>query len=242
MTRPDGTTLATGDVLDHPVWLQIAPSAELVVEHVVTSREVTFAGPARVLPCDRGEERFLLTEGHVSTTTSAGARPGAEVLLGTPLGAVWYGDARLDVSVTARRLAVHAESGDAWLAAPQSPAEPARIAAGSTAERLGPALEVKALVTRCADSAKVAAQRATEVLAPTDPSLSLGTRAANHVRARRVARAACVIASAATGTLETGRIRDDLAAAVAGSESLWRAVPKTTVPPKKASPVDSFAG
>ena len=89
------------------------------MKNTETTRELVFDGPASLLACERGEERFLLTSGDVHTTTWAGARPGAEVLLGTPFGAVRYGDAKLDVHVDEKGLLVASEVGDAWVELPR---------------------------------------------------------------------------------------------------------------------------
>jgi hypothetical protein len=56
--------------------------------------------------------------------------------------------------------------------------------------------------------------------------MSLGARAAEHVRARQAARGACAVAEAALGTMKTGPDKEALAAEVAAAEARWRAVPQ----------------
>lgn len=225
VTREGGAALVTGAVLDRPAWLELAKGAELAVKHADTSRELVFRGPGRVLPCDRGEERYLLVRGEAGTTTWAGARPGAEVLVATPFGVVLYGDAKLAIRVDAQGLSVKAEVGDAWIDGPGAKVPEEKVSAGGLATRKGPAPNVKALMAGCLEAAESAAARAREVLAPGRSASPLGVRAAEHVRARRAARAACAVAAVAVGSLEMGQDRDDLGRGLGVAEARWRGMP-----------------
>jgi hypothetical protein len=145
VTTADGTPLALNASLGGTGMLTLAPDASVAVKHTETARELVFSGPGRVLPCERGEERFLLAEGRAQTATWAGARPGAEVLVATPLGAIRYGDAKLDLHVDVRGLTVVSEIGDAWVVPSLSPSEE-KVPAGKTFKRRGPFPYVKAVV------------------------------------------------------------------------------------------------
>jgi hypothetical protein len=193
-----------------------------------------FDGPASLLACERGEERFLLTSGDVHTTTWAGARPGAEVVLGTPFGALRYGDAKLDVHVDDKGLLVTSEVGDAWVELPRGAGEE-KIPAGKRKRFPGHAPDVKALVGDCEKRAEEAETRARAVLAPGRNAPPLGTRAAEHVRARKAARASCAIAAAAVETAQTSAERDDLRRRVTYADARWRSVPPTAPTEKTES-------
>ncbi len=219
-----GQALVVGTSLDRTGWLDLGPGASVAVKNTETARELVFDGPARVLPCDRGEERFVVPEGHVGTTTWAGARPGAEVLLATPFGAVRYGNAKLRVDVDAKGLTVSSDSGDAWVWAAGA-AHEEKIPEGKRFENRGHPSEVKALVADCEKHAEDAETRARAVLVPAKSAAPLGVRAAEHVRARKAARASCAIAAAAVQTAKTDADKDALGRRVSYAEARWRSVP-----------------
>jgi hypothetical protein len=235
VTREDGTKVVTGDLLDRPLWLTVAPGAELAVKHTDTTRELVFHGPATLLPCERGEERFLVIRGRAVTAASAGARPGAEVLIGTPIGAVTYGDGKLDVRVESDHLSVRADVGDASIFGTDAPpadgaGEPGKkVPTGKSDDLKAAALDVKALVATCDASATASEARGREVLG-SGSALPLGVRAAAHARARKAARIHCAIAEAALGTLENGEKHDDLARVVSRAEARWRGLPSLRPP------------
>jgi hypothetical protein len=206
------------------------------VKHTETTRELVFDGPASLLACEHGEERFLLTSGDVHTATWAGARPGAEVLLGTPFGAVRYGDAKLDVHVDEQGLLVTSATGDAWVERPLGGGEE-KITAGKRMAFRGRAPDVKALVGDCEKRAEDTEKRARAVLAPGKNAAPLGTRAAEHVRARKAARASCAIAEAAVETAKTAAEaeRDALRRRLTYADARWRSVPPTE-PTKPTEP------
>jgi len=235
VTREDGQKVVTGDLLDRPLWLTVAPGGELAVKHTETTRELVFRGPAKLLPCERGEERFLVTQGLIATAAAAGARPGAEVLIGTPLGAVTYGDGKLDIQVESTRLNVRANAGDAFIFGTEAPppdsaeAPGKKVPTGKSDDLKAAAVDVKALVATCDATATASEARGREVLG-SGSALPLGVRAAAHARARKAARIHCAIAAAALGTLENGEKRDDLARAVNRSEARWRGLPSLRPP------------
>jgi hypothetical protein len=243
VTNPAKTPVVTGAALDHPVWLDLEKAATLAVEHAGTSREVYVAGPGRVLPCEHGEERFIVASGHVTSAAGAGARPGSEVLLATPFGVVRYGDAKLDLRVDSKGLTLAVEVGEAWLDSGVPGATAEKVAAGGHLERRGSPPDVKSLVERCQSAADGAEAHAREVLAPRRALVPLGVRASEHVRARQAARMACAVAEAALGTSsgaaapKAGRTpdgeHDDLVRAVEAADARWRAVPSAVHPLRK---------
>ena len=167
-----------------------------------------------------------MTRGRAVTATWAGARPGAEVLIGTPIAVVRYGDATLDVRVGPQGLNVQGGVGDGFIDVGDGLGGE-RVSAGGHAERKGGPLDVKALVAACESAARTAESLARDVLAPGDPRVPLGQRASAHVLGRKSARMKCAMAAAALGTLEKGQDRDDLGRAVAHAEATWRGVPST---------------
>jgi hypothetical protein len=224
VTGKGGVPLVTGDALDRTSWFSAKAGASIAVKNTETSRELVFHGPAEVLPCEHGEERFLMTEGHVETATWAGARPGAEVLIATPFAAVRYGDAKLDVSVDAKGLTVTSDTGDAWVWLAGAASEE-KIPGGKRFEKRGRAPDVKTLVADCEKRAEDAESRARAVLVPGNSAAPLGVRAAEHVRARKAARASCAIAAAAVQTSQAEVDKDSLGRRVSYADARWRSVP-----------------
>jgi hypothetical protein len=206
------------------------PKATLAVKDTGTGRELVFAGPGRVHACVRGEELFFLVRGEVRTAASAGARPGAEVLVATPHGVIRYGDARLNVKVGPSAISVRADLGDAWFEVPSADGtgiSEEKIATGKRFERKGLSVDVKALVGTCEATAQVAEERARVVLkpGPSEQTTPLGARAAEHMRARRAARFACALAEAALGTVENVGDRDTLDQVLGRAEARFRGMP-----------------
>ncbi|HVU05053.1 MAG TPA: hypothetical protein VHE30_25060 [Polyangiaceae bacterium] len=226
VTEEGGAVVKSGDALERPTWLVLEKGSSLAVKHAETSRELVFHGPAHLVACERGEERFLVTEGRVETVTWAGARPGAEVLIATPFGVVTYGDAKLDVHVDRKGLTLAATSGSAWVAVPRTGSDPEerKVQSGGRTDVPGPVLEVKTLVQDCETRAEASEALARAVL-DTTSTAPLGERAAAHARARKAARLECGIAAASLGTVENGPDRARLAEAVARAESRYRSVP-----------------
>jgi hypothetical protein len=226
VSSADGKKIETGTPLDDPGWLDIGEKSELVVKNVVTARELLFDGPARVSPCVGNEEHFFLDEGTIITTTAAGARPGAEVLIATPIGAVRYGDAKLRVKLDAHGLDVAADTGDAFVDLPTATGFGNRVHAGGHRTVPFRRTDAKELLALCDAAAHTAEDRARDVLDPGPAQATpLGVRAEAHVKARQVARSLCAMARAALGTVAAGASRDDLAAALDRADATWRGVP-----------------
>lgn len=232
----DGTPIITGSLLDGEHWVELEAGSSVALRHTLTSREFKLIGPARVLPCRAGAEQLLLSAGQLSTSANLGVRPGAEVLIATPLGTIHYGDAALDVESSAKGLRVRVKQGEAWVEPEKAGKPPFKNPVGSGAEaRLsGRPSNAQQLLDACQTAAQHARDSAQQVLTGGQagaPS-SLGARAAENMRARAAARSACAMAAAALGALDDPAERQSLSAAVAHADDLWRSVP-TAAPGQK---------
>jgi hypothetical protein len=222
----DHSSLRTGDALDEAPWLELNEKSTLVVKHAESGREVTFAGPGLVRPCYQDSEHFLLHHGSVTSAAGMGARPGAEVILSTPLAAIRYGDAWLEAQVKDDRVTVLVKQGTAWIEGDEPEPAPEAVTEGGTATREGKPPDVKALVERCERTAAAAEARGLAVLDSRAERRTLGVRAAEHLRARQAARKACGIAAAAIGGREQGRSRAELSHRLEAADDQWRRTPR----------------
>jgi hypothetical protein len=229
-----GAPVAHRSLLDGKNWLRLAKGAKLTTRDTTSARELAAVGPALVLPCVGGDEDWLLAEGTVVTTAGAGARPGAEVAVYTPLGSVSYGDARIEIHAAAHKVELSQITGEAWI----------RAAAGARLtgrEKLVPKARATlsgspnaaSLVEACEKAADESERLVRAVLAPPAgvDGGSLGDRAAAHLRARRAARAACGSARAAAALEKDEGARRDLEARVGRAEQRWKAIPSPARPP-----------
>jgi hypothetical protein len=216
-------------LFDGAAWLSFGAGASATFRHAETAREWTLIGPGRMRPCRGGEEQVAIASGRLRTTTGAGARPGAEVLVFTPHGVLRYGDASLELTVERRELRTLAKGGQVWLETLEGKAAVLSLPLGkpqSTKGKRPPA----SLEQRC----ETLAQRASEVggaltsVPSAGPGLS--ARAVEHLRARRDARFACGAAEAFAGGLEPperGRLLDRLVEL----ERLYRELPRRPTAP-----------
>lgn len=219
-----GRRLDRGALLNEAQWMELGPDARLTLAHTETARTLTLHGPARAQACANGAEQLTLARGRV-TTARGSARPGAEVLIATPLAVVHYGDAQLEVEAAEDRLSVSAVAGRARVSQIEkekndqqvSPEKPLTVEATA---------EPEARVAACSRAA-ANAQRVARQLAP-GPSSGrrnlLGEHAAEHVRARRQARAACASALAAVAASSDAEMRGRLEARIRSANQTWRAI------------------
>ena len=233
----DGAPIVTGTVLDGEHWVELDAGASVALRHSLTSRELRLLGPGLVLPCRHGAEQVLLAQGRLQTSQNLGVRPGAEVLIATPLGTIRYGDAAIDVELGSKGLHLRVKQGEAWLDPQAAGVRPFKNPLRSADEvalppgKIGPT----ALAEACAAAAEVAAESARRVLGtaapepartPPGPEPSLGERAAAQIRDRSGARAACSMAAAAAGSVLDPAARQSLWASIAHSDELWQSVPR----------------
>jgi hypothetical protein len=217
--------VATGDLVDGEAWLTLAKGAAVALKHSTTGRELTITGPALFRACRRGREQLLLPRGTVTVVTGMGARPGAEVLIATPLGAFRYSDADFTLAIDDKKLSIDVRTGQvdidpAGSKAVQSPVHKLRLPLGKP--------DPVALVARCKDAAEAAEASARRVGDKTAPE-PLGERAQAHVKARKAARAACTVAAAATGLVADPSDSAGLWAEAARWEGLWETIPRRNV-------------
>lgn len=219
--RGSGQPIARGARLAGAEPIELEDDGRLHFKHTGSGREWTARGPARLVPCVDGQEEIILVSGALRAELGAGARPGAEVWVGTPFGSIRYARAQAEVRVSEQALELTASVGDVWLEG-AAPAAELRVAAAirrPAAQRLrvGPALEA------CARAAAESEARAKALLGPGE--VGLGQRAAAHVRARRLARSRC---ASATATVLAQAPSDELAARLRELEEYrraWQRVP-----------------
>ncbi|HEY3666052.1 MAG TPA: hypothetical protein VGL19_08640 [Polyangiaceae bacterium] len=231
----NATPITTGMLLDGEHWLELEAGASVALRHSITSREFKLLGPSKVLPCRGGAEQILLARGQLVTSANLGVRPGAEVLIATPLGTVRYGDAALDVEVNAKRLNLRVKQGQAWLE-PEKAGKPSfknPVSTGAEAYLAAPASSAPKALEACENDAQRAHDSALRVVSagPAGSARSLGDRTAENMRARASARRSCAVAAATLGTLDDPADRLRLSAAVAHADELWQSVPPAAPAP-----------
>lgn len=228
--------LASGTELDGAEWVTLAEGASLTLKHASSGREISLAGPALFRACRRGREQVLLARGKVTVGTGMGARPGAEVLIATPVAGVRYADADFSLQLDEKRLKVEVRAGqvevDSTAASSAPPKGPASAKALKSPLRAKDKLlvplgkpDVTALMSRCQEAAQTAAETARKV-GDKSASEPLGERAQAHVVARKAARAACTVAAAATGLVADPAAAAGLWAEAARWEGLWETIPR----------------
>jgi hypothetical protein len=228
-----GKAVTQGAPIDGSQFIDFSEGSKLTAKHARSGRELTLEGPGRAIVCRGGDEQVLLASGKLKSAVGTGARPGAEVLVATPFGIVRYGEAALEVRALPKKVEVAVTNGETWV-------EPAAGATRKGADHLagpkgkaslhaGPNSTAEKLVLACAEAARLSAESARAVLAPTPggpDAGTLGERAAVQLRARRTARAACAVAGSAVGLLDDPAERERLRVQVDSSDRLWQAVPR----------------
>ncbi len=235
--------LASGTQLDGSEWVTLAKNASLTVIHPTSSRELSLAGPALFRACRHGREQLLLVRGVVTVGTGAGSRPGAEVLIATPIGAVRYADADFTLKLDDKKLSVEVRAGQVEVDAAASTAS----APKSSPKTLKSPLHAKdtlvvplgkpdavRLMATCKAAAELALETARKVADRSAPE-PLGERAQANVRARKAARVACTIAAASIGLVADPAMASGLWADAAQWEGLWEIRPQLipAQPPEK---------
>jgi len=224
--RSSGEPLRTGDRFSGAEWLELGKASAVHLKHGASGREWTLEGPARVLPCVDGQEELILAAGKLRTELGAGVRPGAQVLIGTPFGSVHYADANSELSVTGGELRLSVHAGEAWLGpagtatAAETPVTRAHPARRGPSARL---LEPGAL-RACEAAARDSEARAQALLETGTPQF--GKRAAEHVRARELARLRCASAAAAVLQQSTGEQLVSRLGQLAGYREVWQRIPR----------------
>lgn len=232
--RPDGVAVATQDALDGRSWLDIEPRAELVLRHGASARELSLHGPGRFLPCRSGLEQVLVARGTLRSSQGTGVRPGAELWVATPFGALRYADANLEVEVERSSMRLTVRGGHAFTEAAE------RLRGVRDGRVRGPdgragahgRPDAAALVRACEQAATTARESAEKLLGA--KAGQLGELAAAQLRTRRLARARCLVAEAGSETQEDPVTRARLGDQLEQAEALWQGIP--TQPAQRSQP------
>jgi len=225
--RLEGPALRPGEPFDGKAWLSFEAGASATFRHAESAREWTLIGPGRMRPCRGGDEQIGIASGRLRTSSGAGARPGAEVLVFTPHGVLRYGDATLELEVSQHELRAQAKSGEVWLETLE--AKTAAIALSPGKPKVAALKRQKVSLEQRCDAL---AQRASELgreLTSSAPSAraALSAKAVEHMRARREARFVCGAGESLAARLEPperGRLLDRFAEL----ERLYRAFPRSS--------------
>ena len=226
--RLNGGPLRPGELFDGAAWLDFAEGASATFRHAESTREWTFVGPGRMRPCRGGDEQIAIASGRLKTSTGAGARPGAEVLVFTPHGVLRYGDATLDLTVDQRRLSVLPKIGQVWLETLEG--KTAELALPLGKAHVATSKRPASLEQRCEALAQRASELGTALTSGAKSGPELSSRAVEHMKARREARFACGAGESFAAGLEPperGRLLDRLAEL----EQRYRAFPKNQAAP-----------
>jgi hypothetical protein len=217
------TPLASGAEVDGTEWLELGEGASLTLKHTSSGRELSVSGPALLRACRRGREQVLLARGTIRGGAGMGSRPGAEVLIATPVAAVRYGEADFTLVLSEKRLVAEVRAGQLELDSASTPPLKSPLRAK---EKLSVPLgkpDAAALMARCQAAAEGAVAAARK-LGEASASEPLGQRASAHVNARRGARSACTIAASAIGLVADPTQSAGLWADAARWEGLWETV------------------
>jgi hypothetical protein len=211
-------------------WIALAKGARFVARDPHTTRETTFRGPARVRACVGYAEESWVASGSFESSVGSGEAPGNEEWLVTPSGVVRYTTAAVSVEVKAHEADVTLTSGVAfaWQASVTAgdaggPVEEGwlRLPAGKT--KLGAAHDETPAATldRCVTLAASARALATQVMAPGGASGAVITQ---QVTTRRLARAACAVATLRVNALPPADAAP-LLHPLADANNAWNGIP-----------------
>jgi hypothetical protein len=241
-----GPVLAIRSEIPPLGWLSLGANARLVAKDPRTARETIFRGPGRARVCvDLGEESWVAA-GTFESALGTGEAPGAEEWVVTPLGVVRFGGGKVRLEVLGKRVRVSVASGAAflWMAgdastrigdggAPRTIDDGwARIPDGDatlTASTSRTPLDVaRDALEKCTQLARSARDLTSKLLAGDAESAT----AAQQVVARRLARAACAVASLRADILPapdaSSEVKSRLSSSLGEAAALWRSLPAET--------------
>jgi hypothetical protein len=227
---PGAIVAESADIPDD-VWIDLQKGAKLTARHPHSTRETTFTGPGRVRSCVAHSEEAWVSEGTFESVPSSGERPGAEEWVITPLGAVRYASAHVEIDVKPQKTTVKLTGGSAyvWTGDHASSITPPPAQAGvatqvadgwTRLENVGTITLTPKVAAKAEDAAKAAIERCTEAakasknlaMAVAGPDASLAQVAPRHVMARHIARASCDVAQLRVGVLPPSPVRDGFSA------------------------------
>ncbi len=216
------------DVLPDGAWIDLAEGSKVGIKIARSGRELSFSGPGRVRVCVGDDADTWLVRGRLDAGAFGGEPAGAELWVGTPMGAVRYPSTRFTLAVD-KELSISLETGTVWFFDRRSSKPGARpqldpegfLRVSTTFKTDAPSASAAELVQQCdalASKAEALAQR----IRTTDGGI--GALAAEHVASRRTARAACLWAStrlAADKPTPRAQPRD-LLRVLADADGKWR--------------------
>jgi hypothetical protein len=243
--------LGQGELVPEGAIIRLGAAGTMTLQATVSTREMTFVGPAIAEVCPGGDEAVRLSSGKVTAFPGPGVRPGAEVWVATPLGVVRFNEAQIEIEVPgveAEHLKVSVITGQATfvpaagatLVPPREPdAGPLVLAPGTTIAAgrpsAAPARWTRDLVAACVRRASAAREAGQKVARAGQANrTSLGDLAAAHVQSRQLARAACESARAAVVML-LGQIDAALRADLERADESWKALPPASSSARAAS-------
>jgi hypothetical protein len=151
----------------------------------------------------------MVAHGTANSTVGTGTRPGAEMLIGTPLAAIHYADAKLSLELTDQKLTLKVEQGSAMVETQKgtgAPQQAKTLTGPKGVITLSGKVEAEELVRAC-NGAWAAAKTPPPRPEPQQSAGSgLGDWAVTQLKARRTARFACAQARAAVGRLAGGEL------------------------------------
>jgi hypothetical protein len=205
-------------------WFDVGKGGRVVARDPHTARETTFRGPARARACVDYAEESWIASGHFESSVGAGEQPGAEEWVVTPFGVVRYTAAKLSIDVGTHDADVAVETGQAfaWGAPGDGGGSDegwTRLTGGKT--RLSLRDPAAAAVDRCSSLASAARSLAAQVMS--DGGADGGT-IAHQVTTRRLARAACAVATLRTHALPPSDALP-LMHPLAEANAAWSALP-----------------
>lgn len=211
-------------------WFDLAKGTRVVAKDPRTTRETTFRGPARVRACVDYSEESWVASGRFESTVGAGETPGAEEWVVTPFGVVRYVAAKVAVEVGAREADVSVESGLAFAWGGQADAGAAdegwtRLPGGKF--KLSAREDAAAAVDRCGELARTTRDLAAQIMTPGGGAD--GGVIVRQVTTRRLARAACAVASLRVNALSRADAMP-LLHALAEANAAWSGLPDTRPP------------
>lgn len=218
--------LRVGTLLDGEAWVSLAKDAAASLKHTASGREFLVEGPARFRACRRGREQLLLASGSVTVGGGMGSRPGAEVLIATPIAAARYGDAAFTLSVDDKKLAISVKTGRLELDSPLPNPRWKSPLSGKDSVRIPLGKNAPEALMRVCQEAAQAAEASARHVADRAAAEPLGERAQQYVKARKKARVACTVAATATGLVADPNASAGLWAEAVRWEGLWEIIPR----------------
>jgi hypothetical protein len=256
-----GPALAGQSEIPADAWVDVSDAASrFTARSPKTTRETTFTGPGRSRPCVGDDEDGWLLGGTFASVPSSAERPGGEEWLMTPLAVVAYASAKMEAELTPTGITVRVGQGgvQVWTldgtsasllggdagtgagpdAGPATGDGWTRVLPGTTwrlkLEKKGSPEDLAAAASEaCAKDARDAHELGVRVAAKGAPLAEILPR---HVRARRLARAACGAAAVRIEALALSATRDGLLERVRAADADWRSLASPPTAPTGGPP------